>query len=163
MFRRIVFTAALAGLIAGLFLFSVQSFRVIPFILEAETYESASTTNPLPTYHPPETSGGGDYQLVWDAKRGKKLLKFGRNGAFKAVFSPDRKLIAATAGSSIKLYSTETSNEVRTLRGHNGEKSPAQATHSCGALLRARSLLQKAGRSCCERHRASGAVLWHHS
>ncbi len=62
MFSRIVFTAALAGLIGGLFLSGMQSLRVIPLIHEAETYETASTGNPLPPHHPPETSGGGDLQ-----------------------------------------------------------------------------------------------------
>lgn len=57
MFRRIVFTAALAGLIAGLVLFAMQSLRVIPIIHEAETYEAKTrTTPPLPTHHPPESS-----------------------------------------------------------------------------------------------------------
>lgn len=39
MFRRIVFSACLAGLIAGLVLTGLQTFQVIPIILEAETYE----------------------------------------------------------------------------------------------------------------------------
>ncbi len=42
MFRRIVFAAAVSGLIAGLFLSAAQALRVIPLILEAETYEKAS-------------------------------------------------------------------------------------------------------------------------
>ena len=60
MFRRIVFTAALAGLIGGLFLSGMQSLRVIPLIHEAETYETASAKNPPPANHPPELSGGFD-------------------------------------------------------------------------------------------------------
>ncbi|MDA1000464.1 MAG: CbtA family protein [bacterium] len=43
MFRRIVFTAALSGLLAGLFLTAAQSVRVLPLIQEAETYEKAET------------------------------------------------------------------------------------------------------------------------
>lgn len=39
MFRRIVFSACLAGLVAGLVLTGLQTFQVIPIILEAETYE----------------------------------------------------------------------------------------------------------------------------
>ncbi len=62
MFRRIVFTAALAGLISGLFLFLVQTFSVIPLIHEAETYETAAKTTPQPTTPPPEPSGGADLQ-----------------------------------------------------------------------------------------------------
>ncbi len=42
MFRRINFAAAVSGLIAGLFLSAAQALRVIPLILEAETYEKAS-------------------------------------------------------------------------------------------------------------------------
>jgi cobalt transporter subunit CbtA len=42
MFRRIFFAAALAGLVAGLFATSFQWLRVIPLILEAETYENAA-------------------------------------------------------------------------------------------------------------------------
>lgn len=41
MFRRIVFVAALAGLIAGVFVTAAQAVRVIPLILEAETYEAS--------------------------------------------------------------------------------------------------------------------------
>lgn len=43
MFRRIVFSACLAGLLSGLVLTGAQSFRVVPIILEAETYEAAET------------------------------------------------------------------------------------------------------------------------
>ncbi|MGH6933962.1 MAG: CbtA family protein [Dongiaceae bacterium] len=42
MFRRIIFAAALAGLIAGVFATAFQWLRVIPLILEAETYEAAA-------------------------------------------------------------------------------------------------------------------------
>lgn len=42
MFRRIVFSACLAGLVAGLVLTAVQMVRVTPIIAQAETYESAS-------------------------------------------------------------------------------------------------------------------------
>ncbi len=44
MFRSIVFSALLAGLIAGLFLSGVQALKVTPLILEAETYEAAAET-----------------------------------------------------------------------------------------------------------------------
>lgn len=39
MFTRIVFSACLAGLAAGLVLTAVQALHVVPVILEAETYE----------------------------------------------------------------------------------------------------------------------------
>jgi cobalt transporter subunit CbtA len=45
MFRRIVFAAALAGLIAGVFATAFQWISVIPLILEAETYESAGAVD----------------------------------------------------------------------------------------------------------------------
>ena len=41
MFRRIVFSAGLAGLIAGILLTAIQQLQVAPIILEAETYEAA--------------------------------------------------------------------------------------------------------------------------
>ena len=48
MFRTIVYTAVLAGIVGGLIATAVQSARVIPLILEAETYEHAA-----------EPAGGG--------------------------------------------------------------------------------------------------------
>ena len=39
MFRRIVLSAALAGAVAGIVLTGIQQLRVVPVILEAETYE----------------------------------------------------------------------------------------------------------------------------
>ena len=41
MFRRIVFSACLAGLVAGIALTGVQQLQVVPIIVEAETYETA--------------------------------------------------------------------------------------------------------------------------
>ena len=48
MFRRIVFSAVAAGLLAGILLTAVQRLQVVPVILEAETYEVADpgTTTP---------------------------------------------------------------------------------------------------------------------
>ena len=46
MFRAIVGSAVLAGLVAGVVLTAVQSVRVIPIILEAETYETTSSDAP---------------------------------------------------------------------------------------------------------------------
>jgi cobalt transporter subunit CbtA len=43
MFRRIVFSACLAGLLSGLVLTGVQMFRVVPLIIEAEAYEAAES------------------------------------------------------------------------------------------------------------------------
>ena len=44
MFKRIVFSACLAGLLAGLVLTAIQQIQVIPIILEAETYETSVPT-----------------------------------------------------------------------------------------------------------------------
>ena len=42
MFRRIVFSACLAGLVAGVLLTGIQQLQVTPIIVEAETYEPAT-------------------------------------------------------------------------------------------------------------------------
>jgi cobalt transporter subunit CbtA len=42
MFARILFAAEIGGIAAGLLLMGVQSFKVLPLILEAETFETAS-------------------------------------------------------------------------------------------------------------------------
>jgi cobalt transporter subunit CbtA len=42
MFRTIVFSALLAGLIAGILISGLQALQVVPLILEAETYEVAA-------------------------------------------------------------------------------------------------------------------------
>lgn len=41
LFRNIVFTAVIAGLLSGLLLTIMQSFSTVPLILQAETYENA--------------------------------------------------------------------------------------------------------------------------
>lgn len=53
MFRRIVTSACLAGLLAGLVLTGVQRVRVVPIILEAETYETTAQE----AAHSPEGTG----------------------------------------------------------------------------------------------------------
>ncbi|HWK68717.1 MAG TPA: CbtA family protein [Rhizobiaceae bacterium] len=40
-FRNVVFVAALAGLVAGIFLAALQAYATVPLILQAETYEAA--------------------------------------------------------------------------------------------------------------------------
>jgi len=48
MFKRIVFSACLAGLLAGLFLTLIQTVQVVPLILETEAYEiSEAATAPV--------------------------------------------------------------------------------------------------------------------
>ncbi|HJM03797.1 MAG TPA: CbtA family protein, partial [Arenicellales bacterium] len=44
-FRRIVFSACLAGLVSGLVLTGAQSFFVLPIIAEAESYEHATDSS----------------------------------------------------------------------------------------------------------------------
>ena len=46
MFSRIVFSAALAGLLAGVLWTGLQQAWSVPLILEAETYETAATIEP---------------------------------------------------------------------------------------------------------------------
>lgn len=41
LFRNIVFTAVIAGLLSGLLMTVIQSFSTVPLILQAETYENA--------------------------------------------------------------------------------------------------------------------------
>ncbi|MCI0430973.1 MAG: CbtA family protein [Rhodospirillales bacterium] len=48
MFRNIVFVAALAGLIAGVFLTILHSIGTVPIILKAETYEQAAEVAAAP-------------------------------------------------------------------------------------------------------------------
>lgn len=61
MFQRIVFAAAAAGLVAGLCLTAVQRLQVVPLILEAETYEGASSTEPASGAGVVPVAGGGDH------------------------------------------------------------------------------------------------------
>lgn len=57
MFQRIVFAAAISGLIAGLVVSALQTVRVVPLIYEAETYEKAS---PPAHTHPAGTPAHDD-------------------------------------------------------------------------------------------------------
>ena len=41
LFRNAVFTAAIAGLFAGLVMTALQTFATVPLILQAETFEGA--------------------------------------------------------------------------------------------------------------------------
>ena len=63
MFRRIVFSACLAGMIAGVALTAVQQLQVAPIILKAETYEVAgsdATTNATTHTHADGSSHAHD-------------------------------------------------------------------------------------------------------
>ena len=50
MFRRIVFSAVLAGVVAGVLLTGIQQLRVAPIIAEAETYETAGPAEEAPAH-----------------------------------------------------------------------------------------------------------------
>ena len=50
MFRRIVFSAVLAGMVAGVLLTGIQQLRVAPIIAEAETYETAGPAEEVPAH-----------------------------------------------------------------------------------------------------------------
>ena len=57
MFRRIVFVAALAGLIAGLITSGAQALRVVPLIHHAELYEKAAETAIASAQHHRDAAG----------------------------------------------------------------------------------------------------------
>ena len=57
MFRRIVFSAVLAGVVAGILLTGIQQLRVAPIIAEAETYETAG-----PAEEAPAPADGGAHE-----------------------------------------------------------------------------------------------------
>ncbi len=75
MLRRIVFSAALAGALAGLFLFALQSAFVNPLIHQAENFENPAplgqaTHNHDADKHPSQDhgpAGGLDSRIVWTA------------------------------------------------------------------------------------------------
>jgi cobalt transporter subunit CbtA len=65
MFRRIIFAAALSGLIGGLVLSATQAIRVVPLIKQAEIYENAPAAQPYsgtaaPHAHEPAAVGKSD-------------------------------------------------------------------------------------------------------
>ena len=68
MFRRIVFSACLAGLVAGLLLTGVQLFQVTPLILEAETYENAAA--PITNQGDLESHDGHSHDGPWSPHDG---------------------------------------------------------------------------------------------
>lgn len=54
MFKRILLSACLAGLVAGLILTGLQRFQAVPLVLEAERYEAAGADEEVPA----EGAGG---------------------------------------------------------------------------------------------------------
>lgn len=62
LFQRIFFAAVLAGLAAGLAMSALQQWKVIPLILEAETYEAASAE---PHAHPEGTAAHSHDEAAW--------------------------------------------------------------------------------------------------
>jgi cobalt transporter subunit CbtA len=78
MFRRIFFSASMAGLLAGLFLTVLQSFQVIPLILEAETYEvsQAAQYHHDPALADPRHEGDWAPQESWQRTLFTALANF---------------------------------------------------------------------------------------
>ena len=69
MFRRIVFSAVAAGLLAGILLTAVQQLQVVPVILEAETYEVADPGAATGTTHA-HADGSSHEHDAWSPKDG---------------------------------------------------------------------------------------------
>ena len=66
MFRRIVFSAVAAGLVAGILLTAIQQLQVVPFIVQAETCEVAE---PEFSSHTP-TDGSSHEHELWSPAAG---------------------------------------------------------------------------------------------
>lgn len=64
MFRRILATAILAGGLAGLFASGLQSWKVVPLILEAEVYEEQAIAHGHPGVAHEHANHGADHQTV---------------------------------------------------------------------------------------------------
>ena len=73
-FKRIIFTAASAGLLAGLLLTAVQHVQIVPLILDAEGYEQAvEAANRTSSTHPPHASAEHNHEHghgAWQPERG---------------------------------------------------------------------------------------------
>lgn len=79
MLKRIVFSASLAGALAGLFLFAIQALFVNPLILEAERYEDSAPAGQAATpshshdaaasapAHDHAADAGGQNRALWTA------------------------------------------------------------------------------------------------
>src|SRR5688500_9013497 len=75
LFKRIISSAGLAGLLAGLLLTVVQQFQVIPLIHKAETYESAAVTTEVPKAHVHTHDDGTEHhhdESAWQPADGKE-------------------------------------------------------------------------------------------
>ena len=66
MFRRIVFSAVVAGLVAGILLTAIQQLRVVPIIVQSETYEVAEPESTSHTH----TDGGSHEHEAWSPADG---------------------------------------------------------------------------------------------
>ncbi len=107
MFRRIVFVAALAGLIAGLVASGLQALRLVPLIHQAEVFETAAgAAMPAAHDHTGHDHGGHDHgghdhgAMAWEPSDGLERVGFtlervcgqrnNRNPVMAAFFSTDR-------------------------------------------------------------------------
>src|SRR3546814_13479514 len=78
-FRRIFFVAALAGLLAGLFVTALHQVGTVPVILKAEVYEQAADTPAAPD-HAAATAHDHDHDhdsTAWEPQDG--LERTGRS------------------------------------------------------------------------------------
>ncbi len=66
MLRRVLLTALMAGVLAGLFASVVQSLRVTPLILEAERYEDPAAVADTP----------GDQDATWAPRDGTERVAY---------------------------------------------------------------------------------------
>jgi cobalt transporter subunit CbtA len=86
-FRNVVFTAAIAGLLAGLVMTAMQAYATVPLILEAETYEGAEASH--------EHAGAAESHRHEDVTAGGHV--HGEDGAWAPEDGMERNLYTALA------------------------------------------------------------------
>jgi cobalt transporter subunit CbtA len=97
-FRAIVFAAALGGLVAGVFLTGIQSFKVLPLISQAEVFETAGSS------HGHGDNSGHSHDKESQAEPGVPSLQFKRLGLtlFANVLTGIAFALMLTAGLALK-------------------------------------------------------------
>jgi cobalt transporter subunit CbtA len=68
--QKIFITALVAGIIAGLFVFAIQTFKLTPLILEAEVYEEAAAQNETHDAATHETDSHEHSEDAWKPANG---------------------------------------------------------------------------------------------
>lgn len=76
LFRNIVFTAALAGLVAGLLMTLAQHMSTVPLILQAETYEVAAAEAPAATGAEHDATAHVHDEEAWAPENGFQRTAF---------------------------------------------------------------------------------------